>query len=220
MEGLVDRYTNRRRVFVRVKNASDLVRDLSTPPGLFVATRLSLSLGDYVILAVSLPECARAVELPAIVIARRLPRGAQRLLASGVVVRIQDPAHPMFDLIRDYAEGRVVDLSARVRDQQRVEARSTFSSFESLTEELRSLLTEDVGIFPIAEGVVYPQDRVHLRVGTPEVDDVLTLELVVRGLAHHDGRRGIRTSLVDGNNVEELRHFLTSTAPASLLKRS
>ena len=65
-----------------------LVDGLDNKAGLFVATRLPLNLGDAITLAVSLPETARAVELPVVVTGRRLPRGAQRLLASGITLWI------------------------------------------------------------------------------------------------------------------------------------
>jgi hypothetical protein len=208
-----------RRVYVRVRDAARLLEGLDSKAGLFVPTRLALNLGDAITLAISLPETARAVELPVVVTGRRLPRGAQRLLASGITVRARNPGHPMLALLRDVASGSVVDLNARIQRQQRVLVSSRFPSFDALADELRSLVDGRGAVFPV-EDVVYPKDRVRLTAGTDAVPDMLTLEVVVRGLAHHDGRRAMRVKLLgeaDRILAEDFLHDLA--APPVLVRR-
>src|SRR6476620_869948 len=98
-----------RRVFLELRDPTPLVDDLEAGNGLFVPTRLSLGLGDVFLLAVRLRTASRAVELPMIVVGRRVPRNGS-LLSAGVLAMLADPNDAMFALLREVARGRVVDL--------------------------------------------------------------------------------------------------------------
>ncbi len=109
---------------------------------------------------------SRTLDVPVIVIGRRLPRPGS-LLSAGVVVRAADKSHPVLEILRDVVNGTVIDLEARLQERLRLPARAVFPSTEEAQNELRGLLDE--------EGAA-------LRLDAPAVrGDRLALDIVVDG---------------------------------------
>ena len=183
-----------RRVFLELKDPSPLVDDLEAGNGLFVPTRLALGLGDLFLLAVRLRNASHAVELPMIVVGRRVPRNGS-LLSAGVLAKLADDDNAMFALLREVARGRVVDLEARMQEQLRIPAHARFSTDVEALTELRALL-ESASQMPL-DRLVARGDRLALTVASDESGALCTPHVVVRGVGVHDGMRSASVELID-----------------------
>lgn len=198
---------NERRVFLEVRDASAVVDDLGSGRALFVPTRLPLALNTQFLLAVRLRSASRAIELPVTVVGRRVPRGGS-LLSAGVIVRLADPLSPMFELLRDVAAGRVVDLESRLQEQARVPARAQFMTTAEAACELRALL-EAATHFPVDQ-LVQREDRLALTVASDEEGPLVTVHVLVKGVHVVDGRRGCLAALLPGQ-APVVEQFLASS---------
>ena len=89
---------NTRRLFLEVREAAAVVRDLAD--GLFVRNGLGLVMGERLLLALRLPRLGRALEVPVIVVGRRVHRPGT-MLSAGVVVRAVDVDHPVLVALRE-----------------------------------------------------------------------------------------------------------------------
>jgi hypothetical protein len=152
-----------RRLYLEVSDPVDVVKDLSRE--LFVPTRLPFQLGEVIELSLRLKRVSRPLDVPVIVIGRRLPRPGS-LLSAGVIVRAANRSHPVLEILQDVIEGSVVDLEARLQERLRLPARVIFASLDEARSELAGLL----------------EDGVALDLDAPAVrGDRLALEVVVGG---------------------------------------
>ncbi len=184
-----------RRVFLEVRDPAALVADVDAQRPVFVPTRLPVALGALFILAIRLDSVGRAIELPMRVVGRRLPRGGSRLSA-GVLAQLVDPAHPMLALLREVVAGRVVDLEARIQQQQRVPARACFASRDEALIELRALADHDEAQVPI-DRLVQRGDRLALSFVAGDEGVAATVNVLVRSVHTHSGRRTCLVRVLD-----------------------
>jgi hypothetical protein len=196
------------RVFLDVADPRPLVDALER--GVIVPTRAHLELGARFLLALRVGGSRRSIDVPAVVVARRLPRGAQRLLSAGIIAQVADPQHPMMQMLRDVASGRVVDLDARLQAQVRVPARTWLPTLEDALAELRGLLDGGASFsLPHAQR----GDKLSLSVmaaGLP----LATVEVLVRRVSIQDGHRTCAVELVDERGRPALERLLARQLPA------
>lgn len=200
------------RVFVTVDDAARFVEEIERQQGRFIPTRLPLTRGQRITLSLRLPEASLLLELPVTVLGRRAPRGARASLFAGVFVRVADERHPVLEVLRELASGKVVDLEACLRERTRIPVDALFSSLEELRDELRTLEEGGAGLFPISQQVA-PGDRLTLTAHTPERPTALSFDLLVKGLAHHDGLLACRAVLFDEKSRASVHAFLSSEPP-------
>jgi hypothetical protein len=198
-----------RRIFVRVQDPEAFLREASTPRGAFVPTRVALSLGEPIQLAVRLKGVAQPIELPAVVLGRRAPRGARGLLSTGALLRITDLDDPMVTLLREASSGRVVDLEARIQERARLPVTSVFASEADMLQELALLVRDEAGLFPVGRPV-QAGDRLKLTVGYEGGEARSTFCVLVKGTSHYDGARSCRGVLFDHDSRYRVRSFLES----------
>jgi hypothetical protein len=152
-----------RRLYLEVSDPVEVVKELSRE--LFVPTRLPFQLGEVIELSLHLKRVSRPLDVPVIVIGRRLPRPGS-LLSAGVIVRAANRSHPVLEILQDVIEGSVVDLEARLQERMRLPARVIFPSLDEARSELAGLL----------------EDGAALDLDAPAVrGDRLALEVVVGG---------------------------------------
>lgn len=199
-----------RRVFLEVRDPAALVADIDGHRPLFVPTRLPIPLGSLFILAVRLESVGRALELPMRVVGRRLPRGGSRLSA-GVLAQIVDPGSPMLDLLREVVRGRVVDLEARIQQQQRLPARACYASRDEVRAELRALLAHDEAQVPV-DRLVQRGDRLALAFVGGDEGVVVTANVLVRSVHTHNGRRTCLVRLLDDDERAPLAAALSDSS--------
>ncbi len=165
-----------RRLYLEVSEPGAVMNDLSRE--LFVPTRLPFQLGEVIELSLRLKRLSRPLDVPVIVIGRRLPRPGS-LLSAGVIVRAANCSHPVLEVLKDVIEGSVVDLEARLQERLRLPARVIFGSLDEARSELTGLLDEGAALDLDAPAV--RGDRLALEV---VVDGavVLTLHTLVHRL--------------------------------------
>ena len=200
-----DETTAGRRLFVEGGDPGLLVDELEGPRGRFISTRLTVSLGESLTLAVRLPNVSRALELPVVVLGRRAPRGAQGTLSTGVVVRAAEIDHPMSLLLREVATGRVVDLEARIQEQLRIPTTSRFDSRGEAAAEIVALLG-DSGHFPVDVHATRG-DRLTVTIETPSDGVLLVIDVVVRSMHVMDDRRECSVALFDTGSRHRVDAF-------------
>lgn len=196
-----------KRVFMEVHDPQRLVDDLASERGAFVPTRMPVSLGDRFVLAVRLAQAARALELPVRVLGRRVSRSAHGPLSTGVVVQLEDPAHPMATLLREYAAGRVIDLERKIQEGCRTPVRAVFQGVTEALEELLALVETGEGQLPVVEQVSRG-DRLAITVSAESTGPLLSFQVHVKQLIHLDGRRLCVVGLVDGAQRRAIEAFL------------
>ena len=202
------------RVFLEVDEPAALAAELER--GAVVPTRAALTLGARFLLAVRVRGSRRAIEVPVVVVARRLPRGAHRLLSTSVIARAEDPQHPMMALLRDVASGRVVDFEPRLQAAVRLPARASFASVDEALTELRALIASEAEGRPAEGRFALPHaqrgDRLSLTVSGGRFA-VATIDVIVRRVAIEDDHRTCAVTLVDERSRAILEH---ATRPAHL----
>lgn len=203
-----------RRVFLEVRDPATLVGDIDAKRPIFVPTRLPVALGTLFILAIRLDSVGRAIELPMRVVGRRLPRGGSRLSA-GVLAQLVDTEHPMLALLREVVAGRVVDLEARIQQQQRLPARACFASRDEAFIELRALADHDEAQVPI-DRLVQRGDRLALSFVTGDEGVAATVNVLVRSVHTHSGRRTCLVRVLD----DDARAVLGAVLAASALRQA
>lgn len=181
-----------RKLFLEVDDVAGVANDVER--SLFVPTRLTLELGEHLVLGLRLPHAKRALELPVVVVGRRLPRSGS-LLSAGVMVKLADPQHPLFEVLREVAAGRVVDLEARLQERLRFPARVRFASVDEARADLLGLVGEDGAILNVAE-VFVRGDRLALDVDVKGVV-VATFNVLVRTLLTNEGKTQIVATALD-----------------------
>ncbi len=181
-----------RKLFLEVDDAAAVANDVER--SLFVPTRLTLELGEHLLLGLRLPHAKRALELPVVVVGRRLPRSGS-LLSAGVMVKLSDAQHPLFEILRDFASGRVVDLEARLQERLRFPAKVRFSTLDDARADLLGLVGEDGAILNVAE-VFVRGDRLALDVDVKGVV-VVTVNVLVRTLLTNEGKTQIVATALD-----------------------
>lgn len=194
-----------RRVFLEVKDAAVVLRELELSGSLFVPTRLPLPLGAVFLLALRLPNVARSAEIPMLVLGRRVPRGGS-MLSGGVICRPADPDHAILNLLRDVVAGRVVDLEARILEQQRVATSATFHSTADAASELSALLEGAAQIAvdaPVSRG-----DRAILTVASQEHGVLVAPHVLVRVVHDRNGERIASVELLDDASRLLVQQFL------------
>lgn len=92
------------RLFAR-SDAAEVIDALSAG-GWFVPTLLPLELGQRIRLTVDVEDLRESLDLPARIIARRLPPGARGRLCAGVVVQLDDRQHPRLRWLAAQLEAR------------------------------------------------------------------------------------------------------------------
>lgn len=199
-----------RRVFLEVRDPAALVADIDTDRPIFVPTRLPVPLGALFMLAIRLESVGRAIELPMRVVGRRLPRGGS-LLSAGVLAQLVDPSTPMMALLREVVAGRVVDLEARIQLQQRIPARACFASAGEVYAELRALLDHGEAQVPV-DRLVQRGDRLALAFMAAGDDATVTINVMVRSVHTHSGRRTCLVRLLDDHARTVLAAALATNA--------
>ena len=199
-----------RRVFLEVRDPAALMEDLDSGRGLFVPTRLPLALNSLFVLGVRLRNVSRTLDLPMLVVGRRVPRGGS-LLSAGVIAKIADPMSPMLAILREVAAGRLVDLESRLQEQVRVAVKSSFASTAEAVVELRALLEDDNTLFPV-DRLVQRGDRLALAVTSDEQGLLVTPHVLVKSVHNIDGRRGCHAALLDDAGRTLVEQFLVRAA--------
>ena len=191
-----------RRLYLEVADPRAVVGDLGRE--LFVPTRLAFHLGEVIELSLRLKRVSRPLDVPVIVIGRRLPRPGS-LLSAGVIVRAADKKHPVLEILQDVISGAVVDLEARLLERLRLPARVVFTSVEEVRAELAAMLEDGAALSLDAPAV--RGDRLALDV---VVDGAIVLQLhaLVRRLQlQQDGTVCVVTALDDAAR-DALARFL------------
>ena len=191
-----------RRLYLEVADPRAVVGALGRE--LFVPTRLAFHLGEIIELSLRLKRVSRPLDVPVIVIGRRLPRPGS-LLSAGVIVRAADKKHPVLEILQDVVSGAVVDLEARLQERLRLPARVVFTSVQEVQAELAPMLEEGAALTLSAPAV--RGDRLALDV---VVDGAIVLQLhaLVRRLQlHQDGTACVVTAL-DAAARDALARFL------------
>jgi len=191
-----------RRLYLEVADPRAVVGDLGRE--LFVPTRLAFHLGEVIELSLRLKRVSRPLDVPVIVIGRRLPRPGS-LLSAGVIVRAADKKHPVLEILQDVISGAVVDLEARLQERLRLPARVVFTSVEEVRAELAAMLEDGAALSLDAPAV--RGDRLALDV---VVDGAIVLQLhaLVRRLQlQQDGTVCVVTALDDAAR-DTLARFL------------
>jgi hypothetical protein len=80
-----------RRLFVTTQDPDCLLADLQAGRGGFVPTRIHLELGERVLLGVSDQQGGSVIEIPVVVLARKIPKAGRCFTNTGVVVRLAEP---------------------------------------------------------------------------------------------------------------------------------
>lgn len=199
-----------RRVFLEVRDPATLVADIDAERPIFVPTRLPVPLGAVFILAIRLDSVGRAIELPMRVVGRRLPRGGSRLSA-GVLAQLVDPTTPMLSLLREVVAGRVVDLEARIQQQQRIPARACFASRDEVEAELRALVEQEEAQVPV-DRLVQRGDRLSLTFVASDDGTAVAVNVIVRSVHTQSGRRTCLVRLLDDGARVELGALLAAGA--------
>jgi hypothetical protein len=197
-------------VFLDVKDAREVLAAIDDGTGLFVPTRLGLALGSVFVLALRLPKVSRAVEIPMLVLGRRLPRGGS-LLSAGVTCKPPDPHHPMLVVLREVAGGKVVDLEARIQEGTRVPASTTHHTTADVLRELHALL-EGPAQISLDTTAVQRGDRVALTFASHEHGVLLTAHVLVKSIHARADERVATVELLDGKQREVVIGFITRIA--------
>src|SRR5436190_2149075 len=142
----MNRTNDEMRVFLEVRDPAALVDDLQSGRGLFVPTRLPLALSAFFTLGIRLRNVTRTLDLRMIVIGR-----------------LADPTSTIFDILREVASGKLVDLEARLQAQVRIAATASFETTGEALTELRALLDDGQAQFPLDQ-LVQRGDRLALSV--------------------------------------------------------
>ncbi len=149
-----------RRLYLEVSEPKSVVDDLAKE--LFVPTRLQFSLGEVIEFSLRLKRVSRTLDIPVIVIGRRLPRPGS-LLSAGVVVRATKRDHPALEILRDFVDGTVVDLEARLQERLRLPARVIFPSLADARADLAGMLEAD-GTALVLDAPAVRGDRLALDI--------------------------------------------------------
>jgi hypothetical protein len=194
---------------MEVKDAAGVLADLDRTIGMFVPTRLALPLGGVFVLALRLPRVERSIEIPMLVMGRRVPRGGS-LLSGGVNCRPADPRHPMLEVLREVVAGRVVDLEARIVEQSRTPCSATYHTTADANADLRALLEGPTAI-PV-DTLLERGERAVLTVASQEHGVLLTPHVLVRTLHDRDGERLATLELLDNRQRTIVNTYLIGTA--------
>jgi hypothetical protein len=192
-----------RRLYLEVGEPKAVVDDLAKE--LFVPTRLPFSLGEVIELSLRLRRVSRPLDIPVIVIGRRLPRPGS-LLSAGVVVRATKRDHPVLEILRDVVDGTVVDLEARLQERLRLPARAIFASAEDAANELHNMLEAD-GTALALDAPAVRGDRLALDVvidGTV----ALTVHALVKRLQLQEQTTSAVLVPLDDKARDTVLHFL------------
>ncbi len=194
-----------KKLFIEVQTPQTVTADLGE--SLFVPTRLPWQLGDLIELGLRLPRVSRSLDIPVVVIGRRLPRPGS-LLSAGVVVRAFNPHHPVLEILRDVVAGTVVDLEARLRERLRLPASTTFRSMHEARLELAGLLEED-GAAVALEAPAIRGERLALDV-IVDGDNVLSLHVLVKRIQIESSQTMAVVVALDDTARATLVRFLTT----------
>jgi hypothetical protein len=176
--------------------------------GLFVPTRLTFTLGEVVDLSLRLPHLSRPLDVPAVVVGRRLSRPGSALSA-GVVVRAADRHHPVLEILLDVVDGTIVDLEARLQERLRLPARVAFATAADARAELASML-EPHGATLSLDAPAVRGDRLALAV-VVNGSVVLTVAALVRRLQLQEQTTSCVVVALDGEARDLLVRFLRAT---------
>ena len=195
---------NGRRVFFTVQDAGGVLNELQQT--LFVPTRLPFALGEGLELGLRLPRVSRSLDVPVVVIGRRLPRPGS-LLSAGIVVRLSDINHPAVELLRDAVNPNIVDLEARIQERLRLPATLAYERFEDAASELTSML--DDGAMVHLDDQFTRGDRLSLLV-TVDGLEALRTNVIVRRLHMHRTEDQVVLQALDDAARREIEAFLTT----------
>ncbi len=183
-----------RRVFMRVDDPTTLLQDLGEGSA-FVPTRLSFRLGECVTLSLRLGPRGRTLDLPVVVLGRRPARGDLARLSAGVQVRLKDAQHPVAILLRELAEGRVVDFEARLQEHAFIPVSSRFHDRDDLLREISFLTHGGEATVPV-DVPVHVKDRLRLSLGSIGLLSLPPVLVETRGVILRDEERLVRVCLV------------------------
>lgn len=200
--------TTIRRLYLEVGDPKTVVGDLARE--LFVPTRLPFNLGEVIELSLRLKRVSRPLDIPVIVIGRRLPRPGS-LLSAGVIVRAADAQHPVLEILRDVISGSIVDLEGRLQERLRLPARVVFASFDEARAELAAMLDDGAALHLDAPAV--RGDRLALDVVVGET--VLQVHALVRRLQLQEDSTTCVVTVLDDAAREALLRFIRQGALAA-----
>lgn len=198
-----------RKLFLEVDDAVSVAAAVER--SLFVPTRLPLQLGDHLILGLRLPHTKRAMELPVVVVGRRPPKSGS-LLSAGVLVRLSDLNHPLVEVLREVASGRVVDLEARLQERLRYPAKVRFATRDDACAELLGLVGEDGALLPVNQPFVRG-DRLLLDVDVAGAA-LFSVAVLVRRLQTNDGKICVIATALDEDARATVSAFLNDELDA------
>ncbi|HEY1100712.1 MAG TPA: hypothetical protein VGF99_17355 [Myxococcota bacterium] len=193
------------RLFLEVQSPQTVIAELGD--NLFVPTRVPWQLGDLVELGLRLPRVSRSLDIPVVVVGRRLPRPGS-MLSAGVVVRAFNPNHPVLEILRDVVAGTVVDLEARLQERLRLPASTEFRSVHEARVELAGLL-EDDGVALALDAPAIRGDRLNLDV-VVDGDGVCSLHVLVKRIQIDNGSTRAVCVALDDTARATLVRFLTT----------
>ncbi len=194
-----------KRLYLVVHQPKTVIAELSE--SLFVPTRLPWQLGDLIELGLRLPRVSRSLDIPVVVMGRRLPRPGS-LLSAGVTVRAFNPQHPVLEILRDVVAGTVVDLEARLQERLRLPATTTFASVHEARVELAALLEEE-GVAVVLDTPAIRGDRLALDVVVGD-DAVCSLHVFVKRLQVQNSQSLAVVVALDDTARATLVRFLTT----------
>ena len=198
-----------RRLYLEVAEPKSVVDELGRE--LFVPTRLNFTLGEVIELSLRLKRVSRPLDIPVIVIGRRLPRPGS-LLSAGVVVRATKRDHPVLEILRDVVDGTVVDLEARLQERLRLPARVIFSSLAEARIDLAGML-EAEGSALVLDAPAVRGDRLALDV---VVDGAvaLTVHALVKRLQLQEETTSAVVVALDDAARQSILHFVRDSGVA------
>ena len=186
-----------RRLFLEVREAATVVDALAD--GLFVRNGLGLVMGERLLLALRVQRLGRALEVPVVVVGRRVHRPGT-LIGAGVVVRAVDVDHPVLTALRAALKGSAdasgnagaVDVDVNVDvdvllGALRLPARAAFASVDDAARTLRALLDDGEVALDLGLGF-FRGDRLVLDVVAGGAVAVAGVAVVVRGVRIVDDR--------------------------------
>lgn len=194
-----------KRLYLEVHQPKTVIAELGD--SLFVPTRLPWQLGDLIELGLRLPRVSRSLDIPVVVIGRRLPRPGS-LLSAGVVVRAFNPNHPVLEILRDVVAGTVVDLEARLQERLRLPATTGYVSVHEARIDLAGLLEED-GVAIALDAPAIRGDRLALDVVVGE-HVVCSLHVLVKRLQVQNAQSLAVVVALDDTARGTLVRFLTT----------
>jgi hypothetical protein len=199
------------RIYVRVEDPPEFLRELECARGVFLRTRAPVRLGQAAVAVLKLPEVERPIELPVLIAGRRVRRGGDGRTVPGIVARPTDQSAGALELFRDAVAGRFGGLGAEQWRGHRRPTTSVFASVQELHARLRALLVGRGGTF-LLDTPVRPGEALLLTCVVPASMLAITFTARVRRVSHYEHDYGCHAELLDPEYRGRLEAFLQRSA--------